>query len=94
MSWTETVGEMKTYRDSACTIPAMAHSVCGMPADGTPEHYQQTHTDSGACAQIYVKMQIPVFELWCEKLKQPVLKETGMPAPTSLVCGRVKGSWE
>ncbi len=86
---------MITYSDSACTQHAWKKSVCGQMMYGDePEHHARERNYSGSkCNPIYIKVRVPVYSLSCS-IQAPPLVETGRTIPTSLLCGRIKPTWQ
>lgn len=86
---------MKTYIDSSCNVEAKIKAVCGINHTGYQKDYHAqgvTSAGNGKCAKLFVKLQIPVFKMYC-KSKPKKLKASGYKVPTSLLCGRIKSEW-
>lgn len=80
-----------TYNNSSCTSVAWTNSPC--PVSGVPRHPVGGVWKSPNCPRLWIKIQIPVYEMYClEKPKK--LKPSGHKVPTSLLCGRVKSEWQ
>lgn len=87
--------ELVTYADSACTVRAKAKAYCEQSEDLSGDYYVQgPMPTSPRCKNIYFKLKIPVYALYCDSKRQKILNTTGNKIPTSMLCGRVKVNWE